>query len=150
MRSNGFYAGGLMLALALLAGGCHRGMGPASDRVQALSQLPYPKDAPLGDDLDIIAVRKGGTLQLANRTPQAYHHVQIWLNRQYVSEVTDVAIGVDNHYSLHDFVNMHRETFPVGTLLAPDKAKPVVLAEMFDPSTGKRYRMTVQLKQQRG
>ena len=111
--------------------------------IAALKELQYPAGAPLGDDLDIIVIGKSKSLRLANRTPETYEDVQVWINRQYVRPVRRIDIGTDNTLSLGQFVNHYGETFPLGGVLSPDKAFPVVLAEVFNPATGRRHRMTV-------
>ena len=133
-----------LLALALLLTACTPPL-TTSQRQQRerLSQLPYPADAAYGPDLDIAAVRDGSTLTLANRTASPYRDVQLWLNRQYVRELPVIRIGPDNRLDLDRFVNEHREPFPVGTLLAPDEAFPVVLAELYDPDTELKHRLLV-------
>lgn len=113
------------------------------EQIDALSKLAYPADAELGDDLDIVVSRRGGRIALANRTPHSYENVLLWLNRQYVHSAGRIAIGPDNTLVLRTFVNRYGETFPVGGLLSPDKGFPVVLAELYDPVTHKRHRLTM-------
>jgi len=55
--------------------------------IQRLAALDYPEDAPHGPDLDILLVRSGNQLRLVNRTASSYGGMQLWLNRQWVSEV---------------------------------------------------------------
>lgn len=113
------------------------------EQIDALRKLPYPADAPLGDDLDIILSRRGGRVTLINRTPRAYENVLVWLNRQYVHPAGRVAIGPDNSFALRTFINHFGEPFPIGGFLSPDKGFPVVLAEIHDPNTNTRHRLTV-------
>lgn len=109
-----------------------------------LSKLTYPGEAELGDDLDIIVVPDGFDVSLANREPQSFNAIQLWLNRQYVGLLPKVAIGTDgNTFRLKDFINEHGEAYPVGGIINPDKTFPIVLAELFDPAEGKRHRLLV-------
>lgn len=110
---------------------------------QRLARLDYPADAEHGPDLDIVVRRDGRHATLINRTPRTYRDVRIWLNQQYVRELAFIDIGPANKLDLTRWINEHREPFPVGTLLAPDKAFPVVLAELIDPATGLRHRLLV-------
>lgn len=134
----------VMLLLATLLTGCAAPL-PVSEREsrQRLSQLNYPADAEWGPDRDIVVRREGDRLTLINRTPQTYRDVRLWLNQQYVRELALIQIGPDNRFDLTRWINEHQEPFPVGSLLAPDKAFPVVLAEMIDPDTGLRHRLLV-------
>jgi hypothetical protein len=144
---------GLLVIVGPL-GGCAALFGPKADPKLAaeLSKLAYPKDAPLGPDLDVLVVRTGGALELVNRTPSTYRNMQVWLNQQYVARIDAVQIGSPeglgaaasrNRLDLARFINLHGEPFPTGGLLAPEKSFPVVLAELFDPATGKRHRLLV-------
>lgn len=108
---------------------------------QRLASLTYPAEAEYGPDLDIVVRRQGETVNLINRTPRSYRDVRVWLNQQYVRGLTNIDIGPGNDYSLNRWTNEHREGFPVGTLLAPDAAVPIVLAELVDPATGLRHRL---------
>lgn len=110
---------------------------------QRLAQLDYPAGAEHGPDLDIVVRRDGDRVTLINRTPQTYRDVRVWINQQYVRELAFIEIGPDNTLDLTRWINRHGEPFPVGTLLAPDKAFPVVLAELVDPETGLRHRLLV-------
>lgn len=113
------------------------------EQIQALRKLRYPADATVGDDLDILVVRRGGRITLSNRTPRSYENVLLWLNRQYVHPVGRIAIGPNNTIALRTCINHYGESFPVGGLLSPDKGFPVVLAEIHDPQTNTRHRLTV-------
>lgn len=130
-----------LMALATLAG-C-AGPGPTPQQAAALAALPYPADAQRGPDLDILAVREGDALRLVNRTPQAYAGMQLWLNRQYVLPVERIDIGTGNVLTLTHFVNRYGESFPVGGLLTPDKDRPLLLAELYDPAAGVKYPLVV-------
>ena len=112
--------------------------------VEDLSRIPYPEDAPRGPDLDVVVVTRNASIELVNRTASNYENVRIWINEQYVSPEVDVAIGKGNRIDLRKCINSLEEPFPIGTLLAPDKARPVILAEMYQPSLGLRRRLLVQ------
>ncbi len=144
LRTSARIVTGLTLALAFTA--C-AGRGPrmADEALAPLAELRYPTDAPRGDDLDIVVVRSGSRIQLANRTPRSYRGMQLWLNEQWVGVADHIAIGVDNAFDLNNFVDQHGRTYPVAGLLAPDRSQPLVHAELFDPSTNERHRITVQL-----
>lgn len=106
-----------------------------------LADLEYPKDANYGEDLDIRATKQGAVLVLVSREPKSYENVQLWLNRQYVSviERVDVAQQIDAPFAY--FINEYGESFPVGWLLAPEEARPVLSAEVYDPGTGLKHRL---------
>jgi len=137
----------LLFAFVPLLAGCSlfgRQAGESAD-VEKLAATPYPKDAPLGEDIDIIVVRDGGALRLVNRTPHSYGDLDLWLNQQWLGKVDRIVIGGDNFVQLPSFVNHHRERFPVGGFLTPDKTLPVVLAELYDPATGQRHRLNARV-----
>jgi hypothetical protein len=112
--------------------------------IEHLRQLAYPAAAKLGADLDVLVVHRGNRILLANRTTHQYEGVQLWLNRQYVAEPAPIPVGPGHRLDLRGFVNRYGETYPVGKVLSPDKSFPVVLAELYDPATGLRHRMTVE------
>lgn len=134
-----------LAAPLLLIGGC------ASDArdpafLAKLAKTNYPKDSARGEDVDIVVTRKGNTLKLNNRTPQSYENMQLWINQQYVRDVKILKIGNtagENRFELTGFYNVRGEPFPVGGLLTPDKGAHVVLAELYNPATGKRHRLLV-------
>ncbi len=132
----------LALGLGVLAG-CSAFTGPvANPQVAAqFSKLTYPANAKLGPDLDILVVDHGSNLQLVNRTDHSYHNLYLWLNQQWVGKVASIRIGTDNSFNLDNFINRFGEPYPFGSLLQPDKAMPVVLAELYDPTLNVRYRL---------
>jgi hypothetical protein len=134
----------LLLVLFILSG-CGIFVPPEPDPALAaqLAPLVYPKDAPLGADLDIVIVRDGRNIQLVNRTARVYPPAAIWLNRQYVGLSAGIQIGTENKMDLVRFINEFGEAYPVGALLQPEKSYPLVLAEMFDTQTGQRHRLLV-------
>ncbi len=111
------------------------------EQVTQLAATPYPESAPLGDDLDILVVTHGRSLQLVNRTPRSYNNIQLWLNQQFVGNVETIAIGTDNSVNLLHFINRYHETYPAGSFLHPDRAFPVVKAEIYDPAAKVRHRL---------
>lgn len=113
------------------------------EQIERLRRLEYPAASPVGEDLDIVVTRRGGRINLANRTPRDFENVVLWLNRQYVSPVDRIVIGPRNELVLRSFINRYGESFPVGGLLSPDKGFPVVLAEIHDLDTNQRHRLTV-------
>ncbi len=126
----------ILLALLLTAPGCRAPESVAArDARQALAQLVYPADAPRGPNLDIAAERQGEYLAVFNRTAQVFRDHQLWINRQYVNHVPLINVGPNNALHLPRWVNQYAEPFPVGALLTPDKARSVVLAELYDPQT---------------
>ncbi|MEX0777480.1 MAG: hypothetical protein WD042_17385 [Phycisphaeraceae bacterium] len=132
----------LPLFVLLSLAGCSLLPGAADPKlVGALSKETYPADAPLGEDLDVLVVVDGSSLQLVNRTPNTYEHMLLWLDQQWVGNVERIAIGTDNHLNLGKFINRHGEPFPTGTFLHPDRAFPVVLAELYDPAANVRHRL---------
>jgi hypothetical protein len=118
--------------------------------VRALARTPYPQDATLGPDLDILVTPSRTAIDLVNRTPRNYRNVQLWLNQQFVGNAKEIVIGEgqQNRFTLESFINRRGDHYPVGGILSPDKGFPVVLAELFDPATGKRHRVVVERKDQ--
>ena len=144
----------MLMVCSLGAGGCQfvRKKFPklmrlelpqSPQQVEELSQLRYPRQAPIGDDWDIIVLRDGRSIELVNRTARSYSDLHLWLNRRYVAPVESIRIGSGNRKQLSLFVDRHRESFPIGALLAPDKARPLVSADLFDQTTGLRHRLVV-------
>ena len=132
-----------LLAL-LLPSGCTLPVTVSQQRErERYAQLDYLVDAEYGPNLDIVVRRSGDRLTLINRTARDYVDHRLWLNQQFVRDLPRVGIGPDNVYDLRRWVNEHREPFPVGSLLAPDDAEAVVLAELVDPETGLRHRLLV-------
>ena len=136
----------LVLTLTLTVGCAIRGPQLAASELAPLAELRYPADAPLGADLDMVVVREGGHIDVANRTAGSYSNVQLWLNEQWVTVAQRIDIGTDNRFLLSHFVDQHQRTFPVGGFLTPDRARQVVHAELFNPETGQRHRLTVQME----
>ena len=118
---------------------------PPPEHLGELSRLSYPKDTQLGDDLNVVVVRKGEQIELANLTARAFDDVQLWLNQSYVGRVDRLDVGTDNRFTLRHFVNRHGEIYPVGAFLRPDKSLAVVLAELYDPATRRRHRLVVRM-----
>jgi len=134
---------GLVLWVGPLAGCAAPPMLGAEAERARLATLSYPAEAEYGPDLDIVVRREGKQLVLINRTARTYRDVRVWLNQQYVREVTQINIGPNHPVNLTRWGNLYREAFPVGTLLTPDAAFPVVLAELVDLGTGLRHRLLV-------
>ena len=116
--------------------------------VSAYSPLRFPEQAQVGEDLDIVVRQSRGAITLTNREPREFEHVLLWLNREYVTEVERIHIGnhPENRIALNRFINRFGEPFPVGTFLAPDKAKHVLVAEMVvkaEEQAVKRQRLVV-------
>jgi len=134
----------LMTSLTLC--GCKQidlGLGQLQQVIDQLAALRYPDQAQLGDDLDIIVIRDGAAINLVNRTPRAYVDHQIWLNRHYVTQAAPLNIGSENWLALSRFINRHGESFPIGALLAPDKARPLISADLYNPDADTRHRLVV-------
>lgn len=138
----------LALALLMLLTGCSIKTDPSlGDReVERLSAMQYPAEGEWGDNLDIVVVHKGDTVQLVNRTPRPYRGMTLWLNQQYVRPLDTIAIGPDNVIDLTTAVNEHGQSYPVGSFLKPDKRMLLVQAELVDPQTNLRHRLIVQPK----
>lgn len=140
----------MILALTVAATGC----GKLKLRMPTLSQpvpveepvepgrwTPYPGEAELGADWDIIVLQGKESIRLNNQTPRTYSDVQVWVNQQYVADVATIKIGPGNRVPLASLVNEHGETYPIPGFLTPDHAFPAVLCEIFDPADGKRHRL---------
>lgn len=135
----------LPLVLAVMCGGllgCAGKPRPSAELAQAVP--PYPIDAQVGPDLDVVVVRSGGQIELVNRTPRAYESVVLWLNGQFVRPVDRVAIGSNPGLPLREFVNGYGEGFPTGSFLRPERSAVLVLAELYDPQVNVRHRLVVQ------
>ncbi|MFA9477811.1 hypothetical protein ACERK3_05825 [Phycisphaerales bacterium AB-hyl4] len=132
-----------LLAVGLLLAGCSTSTFVDDERAQNLATLAYPDQAEHADDLDILVQRRGGRIQIINRSPEVLEDMQLWVNRQYVREISRIDIGVDNSFSLRHFINRYQEAFPTAGLLSPDRTEPVTSAELYDPETSQRYRLTV-------
>jgi hypothetical protein len=117
-----------------------------AERAATQRQMIYPSEAEYGRDLDVVVRRSGAMVQTTNREPRSFEGTQMWLNQQYVRPVESIRIagpglGGANQHPAGEFVNEHGEPFPVGGFLAPDQTRPLLLAELYDPSTGKRHRL---------
>lgn len=132
-----------MILVVLTATGCGVNRLPQAT-IDELASLEYPADAEYGDDLDIVVVRSGRSLELANREPSAFADKQLWLNRQYVTFIDRIAIGTGNAVDLDGCINQYQESYPRNQFLHPDRGKPLVLAELYDPTTGLKNRLLVQ------
>ena len=73
----------------------------AVDPAEVPPWTPYPSDAVLGEDWDIVVTKARGELVLTNRAPRSFRNVQVWLNRQYVAEAKLIRIGSGNRIPLH-------------------------------------------------
>ena len=135
----------LLVALLGPSVGCStfRDATASVDQVDRLAAMDYPKDAPYGPDLDILVIRSNADIRLVNRTANSYSGMVLWLNQQYAAQAGSVSIGTDNLRTLTDFINRHREPYPVGTFLNPDQTAPLVLAELYNPSLGVKHRLLV-------
>ncbi len=131
----------ILLALALAGCGFD---GPSQATVEDLAATPYPAEAEYGPDLDIVLVRRGRTLKLINREAEAFEDKLLWLNRKYVGYADRIEIGTGNRLDLDRFINQYQEPFPRAMLFRPDRDRPVVLAELYDPLTQLKNRITVQ------
>src|SRR5262249_54891664 len=129
---------------ATAAAGCSSSflMPRANPKVKdELSQMVYPAKAPFGDDIDVVLVRDGRRFELINRTARDYPPGIIWLNQQWAGHSEEIKIGRGNNSVLTNFVNKHGEPSPTGSLLNPEASRNTLLAELYDPAAGKRYRM---------
>ncbi len=133
------------LAMCVITGCMGTARKADPDLAAELSILPYPKASPVGEDLDIVAIMHWQSLELVNRTPNSRADVQLWLNQQYVARVAQLPVGQSVSVSLDKFVNQHGEEYPSGDILTPDRRVQIILAELFDPATGKRQKLLVQL-----
>ena len=134
----------LLLATLLMMPGCLRTSVLDDHATAALAERDYPAGVEYGQDLDIVVERAGHRVTLVNRTAEPVRGVELWLNRQYVRGITSIEIGDDNTFDLRTFVNRFGEPFPIALLLAPDRARPLVSAELYDAEAGVRHRLLVQ------
>ncbi len=110
-----------------------------------LASLRYPKDAPFGQDMDVLILPESQHITIVNRSVQPLENMQLWLNQQYVGRLDSLGVGARKRMSLSDFVNRHGESFPTAGFLTPDRALLLVHTELFDPRTGHRHRAVVML-----
>lgn len=150
-RSRAVFACLGLIATAMVVGGCETYPADVSDaEITQLAELPYPGNSEYGDDLDVVVVYdwnffRSADIQLINREPRAVRPGLLWVNQQYVTRLTEpIEIGTNNYVSLTSLINYYREPFPVGLFFSPDKSKPVVLVELYDPDTDLRHRLYVQ------
>ncbi len=146
-RVSFHFAALLAVGVALALTGCAGPgifFGPDADpqSVAANGDLKYPKGAPAGEHLDIVAFKEGNQLTLTNRTTRAFTNVQLWINQQYVGIVDTIPVGERKTLMLNQFINEHGEAFPVGGLFNPERSYRLVLAEIFETG-GRRYRILV-------
>lgn len=134
---------GVVMIVGLLLTGCATSTFVDDERARQLAALTYPEDASRTPDLDILVQRDGGRINLINRSAHRLTGMQLWINRQYVGEVDVIEIGTGNSFSLDRFINRYQEAFPTAGLLSPDRTEPVTSAELYDPDTEQRYRLTV-------
>jgi hypothetical protein len=127
----------VLLAISLAAvTGCQPPPEPVDDSIPSLlSRLPYPAHAQ-ATDLDIVVTRQDESLVLTNRTASTHRGVMVWLNQQYVWGPVDIPIALEYRLNLRGFINQHRESYPVGGPLTPDKSMPLTLAELYAASAG--------------
>jgi hypothetical protein len=137
---------GLAALFASLAG-CSA-PGPNARQIDQLSQLTYPTNVKNVKDLDIVSTQSRTQVQFVNREPVSFHNVYVWLNRQYVGFVPKIQIGDEpftNHYNLDRFYDLHKEHYPVGGILSPDRGFPLTSLDIYDPSTQTIYRTVVRV-----
>jgi hypothetical protein len=129
----------LSMTVAALGVGCQ---GP---RLPEPTNVVYPAKAEYGEDLDIVVQREGRShIRVHNRTPVPYEGMVMWINQDYVRPIERLEIGHEkNRFDLTSWRNQYGEKYPVGSLLRPEQSRKVVLAELFDPVTGKRHRIIV-------
>lgn len=136
----------LTLAAAFFAG-CST--LPDKQTIDELAAIPYPKSATVGEDLDIVVTQHwNNVIRLNNRSASTLRNGQLWLNQQYALKFSEIRIGEadGNTFDLHRFIANTRQPYPTAGFFSPDKAYPVVLAEVFDPATGKRHKLVVRRK----
>lgn len=143
-----------LLSLSLIGCGTAANLGlidPKPDRAVAeqVSDLRYPGSSDFGGDLDIVLEVDGSKLRLVNRSPKAFDDVELWLNKQYVRVVNDIPVGDELKLPLRNFVDKHGRSYPYRTFLTPERGKRLVLGEIYDPKTGERHRLLVQLEEAR-
>lgn len=144
----GWWMAALLPAMALLltTTGCRSSSASGHAERPAPSEVVYPVQAEFGDDLDCVVIRVGRyRVRLLNRSPVALGPVRLWLNQQYVADLPQLAVGDNGTLPLQSFLNEYRQTYPTGSWLYPDRDFPILHAELFDPSTGKRHRLLVEL-----
>jgi len=140
-------AGGLLASLWVVTswGGCSTPMRAAPDTLETMPHAVYPDASERGDDMTIIVVPRAAMIEVQNMSARRVGGEQIWLNRSYVSTIDGLAIGGHVSLPLDRFRNRYGEIYPRGSLLAPERNEPIVLAELFNPATGHRHRLIVRM-----
>lgn len=114
--------------------------------VQDLAALQYPGEENKGESLDIIVEQQGDQLKVTNVAARGVESFQLWLNQQYVTVADKLAPGQTISLPMSGFINQYGEAFPTGSFLSPDKARPLVSADLYDPRTGQLHAVTVRTK----
>lgn len=144
------FAAMFLLLLPVWAAGCGstQWLDPVANpaAVEATRNLVYPDQSARGEPLDISLVQRGNRLQIINRTAQNFEGMQLWLNREFVGLPGTIAVGSNDPVPMNRFINRLGEPFPTPGLLTPEKGRRLVLAELFDPQTGLRHALWVQVE----
>lgn len=141
LRSVLYLAAGVAVLASL---GCAGDRPVAADAVNA----PYPAEAAHVQDVDVVVVRHGTEIELVNREARTFPAGQLWLNQTYMREIGPVAIGTNDRIALWEFHNGFGEGYPLGSFLRPEQNRRLVHAELYDPQSQTRYRLTVQPEKQ--
>jgi hypothetical protein len=118
----------LPIALLLLTAAGLTGCG--SDLATNAAQgRYYPEAMPIGPPLPIEVVRVDNEhIRFDNRGVTAFTDVKVWLNRQYGGLVDRIPVGRSKPVALLDFVNHHRERYPIAGFLSPDRSQALIMA----------------------
>jgi len=143
----------IAVAGLLLTGGCEATdymlstldlQGAAADELQP--PRFYPEQMEVGEPLEIEIVRVNRKrITIDNRTTQPWDGGRIWLNRQYGAVIDEIPIGRSEPIALVNFVNMHGEQFPVGSLLTPEQSRALIAADL--EANGKLHKLVVRLEE---
>jgi hypothetical protein len=140
----------LLMLLVFVAGGCEAishvtsSILPSRPVEKDPDPMIYPEEAALGEPLDVQVIRLDRrNVRFDNRTTMAMQNVTVFLNHQYGAVLAELPVGDSGAVALNQFVNHYAERYPVGSLLEPEKAQVLVLADvMID---GKVHKMSVRL-----
>ncbi len=112
----------LLTAAGLI--GC--GADLATDAAQARY---YPEAMPVGPPLPIEVVRVDNEhIRFDNRGVTEFSEVKVWLNRQYGAIVDRIPVGRSRPVALLEFINHHRERYPIAGFLSPDRSQALIMA----------------------
>ena len=93
-----------LLAAGFALTGCNKSpfnSDTQRERIADAAQMTFPDSEPA--EGDVVAVVQGKTLTLANQGDRAYRDVQVWVNRNFVREISSIAPRAQFDLNLGEF-----------------------------------------------